>query len=139
MTVTATIDANWSSGLGWTSSQLQDAFAGALLAVVQAVGNKTAYQNYSYTEVPAIGGDTVVCLDPQPLDSGHYIPPEIQITAYDNSGNQHGQVTATYSTGDQSGGSTCDILTDLGTVLAIFPPASELAAIVGAVTSLVCS
>ena len=104
---------------------------------MQAFATKTAYQNYSYTEFP--DGDIVVCLDPQPLDQGYYIPPELQITAYDNGGAQIGQVTVIYSTGDQSGGGTCDILSALGTVLAIFPPASELAAIVGVGTSLACS
>jgi hypothetical protein len=138
VTVNASITANWNSGLGWTSSQLQDALAGALQAVMQAFATKTAYQNYSYTEYPTEDGG-VVCLDPQPLDQGYYIPPEIQITAYDNGGAQIGQVTATYSTGDQSGETTCDILSALGTVLAIFPPASELAAIVGVGTSLACS
>ena len=138
VTVNVTGNANWGfGGLGWTSSQLQQAFAGALQAVMQAFATKTAYQNYSYTEFP--DGDIVVCLDPQPLDQGYYIPPELQITAYDNGGAQIGQVTVIYSTGDQSGGGTCDILSALGTVLAIFPPASELAAIVGVGTSLACS
>jgi hypothetical protein len=45
--------------------------------------------------------------------AGSLIPPEIQITAYDNGGGQIGGVTATYSTGDQSGDPTCDILSAL--------------------------
>ena len=138
VTVNASITGNWTGGPSWTSSQLQDAFAGALLAVLQAVGNKTAYQNYSYTEFST--GDGVVCLDPQPTDWGHYIPPEIQITAYDNdnSSAQIGQVTATYSTGDQSGESTCAIVSALGSILPIFTAAPELAALVGVGTSLAC-
>jgi len=102
---------------------------------MQASATKTAYQNYSYTPYP-IGDFVVECVDPQPLDQGYYIPPEIVITASDNGGAQHGQVLVTYSTGDQSGGSTCDILGALAGVLAIFPPASELAAIVGLTTAL---
>ena len=138
VTVNAHITANWDSGPSWTLSQLQDAFAGALGAVMQAVSNPTAYQNYSYTQ--AFGGIDApdICVDPQPSTLGHYIPPGIQITAYDNGGAQIGQVTTTYSTGDQSGENTCDIVSKLGTVLGIFPPASELAAIVGATTALLC-
>jgi hypothetical protein len=137
VTVNADIDAYWNSGLGWTSSQLQDALAGALGAVMQAMANKTAYQNYSYTQ--AFGGIDApdICVDPQPI-AGYYIPPKIQITAYDNGGGNIGQVTVTYSTGDQSGKSTCDIVSALGSFLGIFPPASELAAIVGAGTALYC-
>jgi hypothetical protein len=140
LTFNASIKASWNSGHSWTSSQLQQALAGALLAVMKAVGDKTVYQNYSYTEFPT--GDTVVCVDPQPSTLGHYIPSEIEITAYDNSGpskgGQIGKVTATYSTGDQSGGGVCDIIKELGPVLGIFPPASELAAIVGATTAVFC-
>jgi len=133
VTVNANIDGYWHSGPSWTSSQLQDALATALGAVMQAVGDKTAYQNYSYTEFPE--GDVVVCLDAQPSTVGHYIPPKIQITAWHN-GAPAGQVTMTYSTEDQSGETTCDILSALGSVLTIFPEAAPLAAIVGVATAL---
>ena len=141
VTVNVTITSNWDSQgrAGWASSQLQQAFANALDAVMQAVTNtnKTAYQNYSYTEFNT--GDNVICMDPQPLDKGHYVPPEIVITAYGNSGAQKGlqvgQVKVTYSTEDQSG-DVCDILSTLGAVLDIFPPTAELGAIVGLTTAL---
>jgi hypothetical protein len=139
VTVNTHIDAYWNSGHSWTSSQLQDALADALGAVMQTVANKTAYQVYSYTL--AFGGINApdICVDPQPSTSGHYIPPEIQITAYDNGGATIGQVTVTYSTEDQSGESACGIIQTLGDGLQIFPWTSPLGAIVGTGTSLVCS
>ncbi len=145
VTVNASITSNWDAngGTGWAPSQLQDAFADALLAVLQAMADKTAYQSYSYTPVAdppdPFGGDGgVTCTDPQPLDKGYYVPPEIEITAYDNGGGQIGKVTATYSTGDQSGETTCDIIEALGNVLAIFPETAPLGAVVGTTTALFC-
>ncbi len=135
VTVNVTMTATWNGGPGWTSSQLQQAFASALQAVMQASATTTAYQNYSYTPYP-IGDDVVECVDPQPLDQGYHIPPEIEITASDNGGAVHGKVLVTYSTGDQSGESACDILGALAGVLAIVPETAELAAIVGLTTAL---
>ncbi len=110
VTVNASITANWppNGGAGWSWQGLRDGFAAALGTAMTAASNPTAYQNYSYTEFPE--GDTVVCVDPQPSDWGHYIPPGFQITAYENGGPQIGQVTVRYSTGDQSGGSVCDAI-----------------------------
>ena len=101
MTVNAIIDASWGNGSdapGWNWQDLQQAFATALWAVMQAVGNSQNYQNYSYTAIS--GGNTgrVACLDPQFLDWGHYIPAAIRITAYDNDtggaqvGRSHGHI-----------------------------------------------
>ncbi len=110
MTVNASITANWapSGGPGWSWQGLRDAFAAALGAAMTAASNPTKYANYSYTEFPE--GDTVVCVDPQFLDWGYYIPPGFQITAYNKDGLQAGSVTITYSTGDQRGGSVCDAI-----------------------------
>ncbi len=114
VTVNATIDASWGHGPGWNWQCLRDAFAAALGTAMTAASNTTKYQNYSYTEVPfedPFGAGGVTCLDPQPLDSGYYIPPGFRITAYSNAdGTQAGQVTVTYSTGNQSGGSICDAI-----------------------------
>ncbi len=77
VTVTASIEADWGSGPGWDWWDLRDAFASTLWAVMQAVANPTGYENYSYTELPSVGpfGDGAdVCVDPQLLDWGHYIP-----------------------------------------------------------------
>jgi hypothetical protein len=136
VTVNAHIEANWGSGPGWNWPDLQQAFATTLWTVMQAMGNPTAYQNYSYTEFPA--GDTVVCEDPQFLDWGHYIPKAIQITARNGDGLEAAQVTVTYSTQDQSGGSACGIIAALGNALQIFPETSPLGALVGFSTSLFC-
>ncbi len=146
VTVNATITAtNWgngpSSGPSWNWQDLQQAFATALGAVMQAVSNPTAYENYSYTEVPVGKTGRVTCMDPKFLDWGHYIPAAIYITAHDNNtGDIAADVMVTYST-DQSGGGggdVCGTISELDGVLAIFPPAAELAAIVGAVTNVVC-
>ena len=143
MTVTATITANWNSGSNsvgsWTWQDLQAGFAAALGAAMQTVS--MAYQNYSYTL--AFGGIDApdICADPQPSDWGHYIPAGIEITAYNNAPENtapQAHVTLTYSTGDQSGGSPCDAIEAANGVLAIFPEASELAAIVGAATGIIC-
>ena len=135
VTVNVTFTSDWDSqgGPGWAAPQLQQAFANALQAVMQAVTNKTAYQNYSYTPSP-IGDNVIDCVDPQPLDKGYYVPPEIIITAYHN-GLEIGHVTVTYSTEDQSG-DVCDILSKLGNVLDIFPPTAELGAIFGLTSDL---
>ena len=143
VTVTASITAGLNSGSNsvgsWTWQDLRGAFAAAAGAVMQTVS--MAYQNYSYTLAftGTEGGD--ICVDPQPSDSGYYIPAQIMITAYNNapeSTGQQAEVTLTYSTGDQSGGSPCDAINALDGVLAIFPEASEFAAIVGAATGIVC-
>ncbi len=140
VTVNATIEANWdpNGGPGWTWQDLRAGFATALGAVMQAVANPTAYENYSYTELPT--GDGVLCVDPQFLDWGHYIPAGIQITAYDNDndGAQIAQVTVTYSTEDQTGGDLCAaLLTTEGTLLPVLFTDS-LSALFGAGTTLAC-
>ena len=146
VTVNATIHANWGSGPSWNWWDLQDAFASTLWAVMQAVSNPTGYENYSYTEFTGgnpFGEGGVVCVDPQFLDWGHYIPAEIQITAQDNNtGDPAAQVTVTYSTEDQSGGSMiCPELNALvGTGVALWadPDTAPLAARVGVFTSFAC-
>jgi len=139
VTVNAHIEATWGSGPAWSWQQLQVGFAAALSAAMQAASNPTKYQNYSYTEFPE--GDTVVCLDPQPTDNGYYIPQQITVTAHDTTtGDQAGSVMVTYST-DQSDtaiGTFCSGLGAASTVLAIFPPTAELAAVLGAVTGVAC-
>jgi hypothetical protein len=144
VTVNPTITANWNDGGNsagtWTSSDLQNAFASALGAVMQNI--PTAYQSYSYAEeIPNGDTGTITCGDPQPLDFGHCIPPAIQITAYSTTdGSQAGQVTVTYSAGDQTGSSACDTIEALAGVLAIFPNpvTSVLAATIGAATGIFC-
>jgi len=138
VTVNADIDAWWHSGPSWTSSQLRDGLAGALQAVMQAMADKTAYQNYSYT-YGSDGGNGVFCEDPQFLSWGHYIPPKIQITAYNNGGAAIGQVTVTYSTGDgQSGGSACDTINGLVDGLLPLVLDDAVAAVVGTAMTVIC-
>jgi len=139
VTVNAHIEADWGSGPGWNWWDLQDAFASTLWAVMQAVSNPTGYENYS-RDMVVDDVAPVICEPGEFVDWGHYIPAQIIIHAHDNvtGGNDAGSVTVTYSTGDQSGENACDIVGELGSVLAIFPPASELAAIVGAGTALLC-
>ena len=144
VTVNATIDANWGSGPqvpAGTGRDLQDAFASALWAVMQAVGNKTAYENYSYTEDPATTEMRVVCVDPQLLDWGHYIPAEIEITAYDNNtGDQQAKSRSHIAQRIRVEEATCDILTRIwATVPGQYSrTTAPLAAIVGVFTSLAC-
>jgi len=140
-TVNVTMTGNWDpdGGPGWNWQQMRDAFAGALRAAMTAASNTKKYQNYSYTEIPVVGpfGSGVACEDPQPSDSGYYIPPGFQITAYHN-GLQAGQVTIRYSTGDQSGGSVCDEITGIvsdGLPLVLDDPA---AAVVAAIMDVTC-
>jgi hypothetical protein len=143
VTVNAKIVATWGNGPAkgpsWNWQDLQQAFATALDAVMKAVANPTAYENYSQTAVAA--GDTVVCVgDMTFLDWGHYIPQEILITAHNNNtGDEAGRVTVTYSTEGQSGGSACGIIAALGNALQILPETSPLGALVGFSTSLFCS
>ena len=148
VTVKANIDANWSGGSNsvgsWTWQDLRQAFAAAVGTAMQTAANPTAYQNYSYTLgfTGTEGGD--ICEDPQPTDSGHYIPAEIQVTAYNNAPEntaQQAKVTLTYTT-DQGGGNfgdACGAVSDVDGVLAIFPETAPLAAVVGAVTTIFCN
>jgi hypothetical protein len=137
VTVNVRIDATWDSGPGWNGQDLRDAFAGALWAVMQGVG--TSYENYSYTELPAINGDAVLCVDPQFLDWGHHIPAAIRITAHDNNtGDTANEVTVRYSTQDQSGGDVCGTIKDLaGGLLPLFLEDAP-AAIVGTAMTVIC-
>ena len=149
VTVNAHIEATWDSGPDWNWWDLRDAFASTLWAVMQAVSNPTGYENYSYTELPSVGpfGDgAVVCVDPQFLDWGHYIPAEILITAHDNNtGDPAAQVKVTYST-DQSGGDVGDVCTAALAVLGVAglplfttPETAPLAAVFGAATAFACA
>ena len=144
--VKAHITADWSGGSNsvgsWTWQDLQQAFASALEAAMQKASSPTAYQNYSYTELAT--GEGALCVDPQPLDKGYYIPAAIQITAFNNAPEntaEQGHVTLTYST-DQGGGDVgdaCDAITAADGVLAIFEVTAPLAAVVGAFTGFFCS
>ena len=142
VTVNATIEATWGNGPAkgpsWNWQDLQQAFATALDAVMQHVANQTAYQNYSQPSVA--DGNTLLCIgDMTFVDWGHYIPPEILITAHNNNtGDEAGRVRVTYSTRGQSGGSVCDVITALGNSLQILPETSPLGALVGLFTSLFC-
>ena len=143
VTVNANIDATWEGGSNsvgsWTWQDLQQAFATALGTVMQTVANPTSYENYSYTEYPA--GDTVVCLDPQFLDWGHYIPPKIIITAYNNAPDntaEQAKVTVTYSTEDQSGGDVCGTIKDLVDSMLPLVLDDPVAAVVGTAMTVFC-
>ena len=118
---------------------MQQAFATALDAVMKAVANPTQYANYSYTEFPE--GDVVVCLDPQFLDWGHYIPASIRITAYNNAPENaalQADVTIRYSTGDQSGGDVCGTIKDLVGGLLPLVLDDPVAAVVGTAMTVAC-
>lgn len=145
VTVNAKIDANFNGGSNsvgsFTWQDLRQAFASALDAAMKTATNPTAYQNYSYTEFPE--GDTVVCLDPQPSTLGHYIPAAIRITAYNNAPGSNtapqGEVTLTYSTGDdQSGGSPCGTIKDLVGGLLPLVLDDAVAAVVGTTMTVIC-
>ena len=150
VTVNAKIDANFAGGSNrvgsWTWQDLQQAFAVALGAAMQTASKPTAYQNYSYTEVPVVdpfGSGGVTCVDPQPLDSGYYIPAAIRISAYNNAPGSNtalqGTVTLTYSTGnDQSGGSPCDTIKDLADGLLPLVLDDPVAAVVGTTMTVIC-
>lgn len=127
-----TVTVNASITATWTSLQLQDAFAGALWAVMQHVANKTAYENYSEMEF------SKGCGPQKFVDWGHHIPPEILITARDNSGAQIAQVTATYSTEDQSGGDVCGTISDLVDGLLPLVLDDPVAAVVGTTMTVIC-
>lgn len=149
VTVNANIDASFVGGSNsvgsWTWQDLQAAFASAVRAAMQTASKPTHYQNYSYTEVPVVdpfGSGGVTCVDPQPSDSGYYIPAAIRIKAWniapDNTAEQ-GYVTLTYSTGDnQSGGSPCDTID--GVVGGLLPLVLDdaVAAVVGTTMTVIC-
>ncbi len=144
VTVTANVTANWIGGSNsagsWTWQDLQGAFAGALWAVMQKISGPTGYKIYqSHATGPAGRGG---CTPEELVGTGYYIPAGIQITAYNaapEDTSQVAQVSLTYSTGDQSGGSACDIISSVGPLLAIFPEASLYALIVGIATTWECA
>ena len=136
MTVNANIDATWgpTAAASWTWQDLRHAFATALDAVMKAVAIQRSTRTTAIRNFPR--EMSLFAWIPS-SSTGDDIPPAFQITAYNN-GLQAGQVTITYSTGDQSGGSVCDAIGGIvGGGLPLFLENAP-AAVVGTVMTVAC-